>query len=78
MRLKSFLQSSIFDRLKEENPSVLNKIEAITGDITEENLGISDENRNILTDEVNIIFNSAASLNFNEELTKSVQTNLGM
>lgn len=49
---------------------------AIPGDVGEENLGISPENRNILINNVNVIIHSAATLDFHESLKPTVNINL--
>ena len=85
-RLKLLLETKIFDRVREEQAEVLSKVEAVAGDITEQRLGLSDEEerwvdgsvlakqkRNVfrlLADSVNIIFHCAATVRFDEELTK--------
>lgn len=54
----------------------LNKIEAINGDITADDLGLSIENRNRLIKEVNVVFHSAATINFTGILNKFIQQNI--
>ena len=49
-------------RLKKLDDSVFCKVEAIDGDITEENFGLSQEDEKKLHDNVNIIFHSAATV----------------
>ena len=75
-RLQALLQSSVFDTLKKLDASLLDKVEAINGDITEENLGIDDVSRQKLIDDVHIVFHSAATVRFDEELKKSVAMNI--
>ena len=43
LRLKQLLSARIFDRVKEESEDTLSRVEVVTGDITEENFGIADE-----------------------------------
>ena len=44
LRLQQLLSARIFDRVKEESEdTALSRVEAVTGDITEENFGIADE-----------------------------------
>ena len=75
-RLQSLLQSSVFDTIKKTDSSLLDKVEAVNGDITEEHLGIDDESRRLLIENVNIVFHSAATVRFDEELKKSVAMNI--
>jgi len=76
-RLESLLSSSVFDRVRARDPALLKKVEAVEGDITEDNLGIDDETERVLTGAVNVVFHCAATVRFDEELTKSVAMNVG-
>ena len=51
-------------------------MEALNGDIVEENLGLDSDSEEIIKSEVNIIFHSAATVRFDEDLTKSVAMNV--
>ena len=66
----------MFDTLKESNPDSFSKLVAIAGDIGEENLGLSDADRKLLTDNISIVFHSAATLDFETGLRAAVQINL--
>lgn len=55
---------------------IFRKLIAITGDVSEEHLGISPADRSILIDNVNVVIHSAATLDFNESLKPTVTTNL--
>ena len=48
----------------------------MSGDITSDGLGLSPSDLQLLTDNVSIIFHSAATLKFNEELRKAVEINI--
>ena len=48
----------------------------MNGDITEDNFGLDEESLTNLIENVNIIFHSAATVRFDEELTKSVSMNI--
>jgi len=76
-RLETLLSSSVFDRVRATNPALLKKVEAVEGDITEDNLGIDEQTERILTGSVNVVFHCAATVRFDEELTKSVAMNVG-
>jgi len=51
------------------------KIVPIQGDLTMEGLGISPEERKLVTDNVQIIINSAASVRFDDPLLEALQIN---
>lgn len=67
----------IFETLLQTSPAtIFNKLIPIAGDVSDENLGISPADRKILTDNVHVVFHSAATLDFNESLKPTVNTNL--
>lgn len=76
LRLKTLLESSVFDRLRKSDADLLGKVVAINGDITEDNLGLDEESWKVLAENVNIVFHSAATVRFDEDLTKSVAMNI--
>lgn len=63
-------------RIRDENESLLEKVEALNGDIVEDQFGLDEESLEIIKEEVNIIFHSAATVRFDEDLTKSVAMNM--
>lgn len=48
----------------------------MTGDVGQENLGLSNHDRQKLIDNVNVVIHSAATLDFNETLRPTVNINL--
>lgn len=66
----------IFDDAKAKNPSALKKVRPVEGDISLPKLGLSQEDRNMLIENVNILFHVAATLNFKEPLSTAVNTNV--
>ena len=79
-------------RVREIDPALLEKVEVVNGDITEDNLGIDEQaeryaanlentnfkriNLSVLTESVNVVFHCAATVRFDEDLTKSVAMNV--
>lgn len=55
--------------------SLVSKIRVVSGDLSLLNLGISEEDRHEITQNVEIVYSLAASVRFNDTLTKSVLTN---
>lgn len=55
---------------------LFSKIKAVAGDVGQPNLGISDEDRRTLVEKVNVIFHSAALLDFANTLKMTVDVNL--
>uniref|UniRef100_A0A2A4J9G5 Fatty acyl-CoA reductase n=1 Tax=Heliothis virescens TaxID=7102 RepID=A0A2A4J9G5_HELVI len=74
-RLKDLCSKQVFDLLREKNPEGFKKIKIISGDITEEGLGISEDDKRLLREECNIIFHSAACVRFDQKLKDAVNMN---
>lgn len=68
--------SQIFDKLKQEQPGFLSKVTIICGDCSKKKLGISDENLKLLQTNVNVIFHTAAIVNFEASLAQAVLSNV--
>lgn len=63
--------------LKEEKGSeVFTKLSAVQGDVGEDNLGLSNNDKQTLIDNVNIVFHCAATLDFEADLKCTVKINL--
>jgi fatty acyl-CoA reductase len=91
-RLQELMSSKLFENLKKTKPDVMTRVEAIPGDITKPGFAISEDdqrykdrdkslcfklpNSRKLTEEVSIVFHSAATVRFDEDLTKSVDLNV--
>jgi fatty acyl-CoA reductase len=75
-RLDELLSAPLFDTLRRERPHELNKVIPICGDITSEELGISDSDQALLFKTVSIVFHSAATVKFDEKLKLSVTINM--
>lgn len=72
--------SSIFDTLKEHNPQRFEqlcneKLHFITGELTEPDFGLSDADFQALAQKIDLVINSAASVNFREPLDQALLTN---
>lgn len=71
-----YLLLQLFDTVRQEQPQALTKVVPICGDVTEPELGISTADQKILTDQVSIVFHSAATVKFDEALKLSVTINM--
>ena len=74
------LSSSIFEPLRVQDPGNLyflcnEKIRCITGEATEPNFGLSEQEFSELAGSVDIVVNSAASVNFREEMDQALSIN---
>ncbi|XP_045457865.1 fatty acyl-CoA reductase wat-like [Melitaea cinxia] len=75
-RLQEQFDDAVFDTLRKEVPDFIEKIGVIEGDMVELNLGISEEDRTKLINEVNFIFHGAATVRFDESLKTAVKINV--
>ncbi|KAM0724934.1 Fatty acyl-CoA reductase 1 [Formica fusca] len=74
-RLEKMLNSPLYDKLREEQPSNFKKLIPVSGDISKENLDLSAVDRQMLTERVTIIIHSAASVKFNDSLKYAILNN---
>lgn len=66
----------LFEKLRRNFPHALSKIVPVAGDVTEQELGISEADRQTLIQCVSIVFHSAATVKFDEALKLSVTINI--
>ncbi|XP_050358543.1 putative fatty acyl-CoA reductase CG5065 [Nymphalis io] len=74
-RLKALCNNKIFEHLREKQPDVFNKLKLIAGDVLEDELGISNDDRQELQRHCNIVFHSAACIRFDQKLKDAVNMN---
>nr|XP_029709727.1 putative fatty acyl-CoA reductase CG5065 [Aedes albopictus] len=74
-RYREFIKHPAFDRLRAKAPYVLEKMVCIGGDITMPQLGLSEMDRQLLVENVNIVFHVAATVRFNEGLKEAAVLN---
>ncbi|XP_018569983.1 putative fatty acyl-CoA reductase CG5065 [Anoplophora glabripennis] len=74
-RLKELFKNPVFNRIREKDPDAFEKVKAISGDVSLPNLGIGDGDKAFLVDNINIVFHSAATVKFNEDLKNAVILN---
>ncbi|XP_068157912.1 fatty acyl-CoA reductase wat-like [Drosophila tropicalis] len=74
-RLSAWKKDTVFKRLLEEKPNALERVKAITGDCQLPDLGLSDTDRKLLLDEVQIVIHGAATVRFNEPLHVALAIN---
>jgi fatty acyl-CoA reductase len=55
--------------------TMLSKIKIIPGDCSLVGLGISDEDRKLIADNVSLIYHCAATIRFDEKLKRAVELN---
>ncbi len=78
---KEFYRSSVFDRLQMRHQGQFRqfleeKLQALPGDISRDNLGLSEELLEQLRQEVDVVINSAAVVSFDAPLDQSLALNV--
>ena len=58
----------MFDKVREAVVDFKSKVVPVMGDIAEENLGLSEEDWEMLQENIEIVFHSAATVRFDEDL----------
>ncbi len=66
----------IFSKVKEQQPNIMEKVTAVRGDVTLPELGLSPSDLQLLTENVSVVFHSAATVKFNEELKTALVMNV--
>lgn len=66
----------VFDHLKQEKPKFRHKIVGVPGDCVLPGLGIDSNTRQILRENVNIVFHVAATVRFDEKLKLALGINV--
>ncbi|XP_057366398.1 putative fatty acyl-CoA reductase CG5065 [Daphnia carinata] len=75
-RLEELISTKVFDNLRRDSPELLNKLVPIAGDMSLPSLGVSPSDIKMLSDNVSIVFHSAATVKFDEALKSAVEMNL--
>lgn len=75
-RLRELLNGPLFEKLRRDAPNELSKVIPVAGDVTEQELGISEVDQNTLIRNVSVVFHSAATVKFDEALKLSVTINM--
>ncbi|XP_075144765.1 fatty acyl-CoA reductase wat-like [Haematobia irritans] len=73
---ESILKSPLFNELRSQRPTYATYLKIIAGDCTKPDLAISNDDRQELIKNVDIIVHCAASVRFNELLSSATQKNI--
>lgn len=65
----------VFDKIRSKKPELLEKIKSVQGDVSEPNIGLSQEDQDLLSEKVNIVIHSAATVRFVEPLSDAINLN---
>ncbi|XP_069691430.1 fatty acyl-CoA reductase wat-like [Periplaneta americana] len=75
-RLEDIFNEPLFMKLKQEQPKFCHKVTAVSGDCIEPGLGLSPSDRQLLAEEVDVVFHCAATVRFDEKLRIAVGINV--
>ncbi|XP_038219934.1 fatty acyl-CoA reductase wat-like [Zerene cesonia] len=75
-RLQEQFDEVLYDKLRKIQPDFIDKIQLVEGDISHASLGISEQDRQMISDEVDFIFHGAATVRFDESLKTAVAINV--
>ncbi|XP_072948456.1 fatty acyl-CoA reductase wat-like [Epargyreus clarus] len=76
VRLHEILSDPVYDPLKKLYPNFTDKIIPIDGDVRELKMDLSEDDWKTITEEVNVIFHMAATVNFQEDVRTATITNV--
>lgn len=75
-RYADMFDGPVFERIKAARPDFQDKIVVVHGDCVMENLGLSEEDKQMLISDVSIIFHCAATVRFDEVIRTAVNINV--
>jgi len=75
-RLEDMFKAPMYDKLRSEQPSFSEKVKAIHGDLMSDGLGIKNEDKTLLEENIDIVIHSAATIRFDEPLRIAVEMNI--
>jgi fatty acyl-CoA reductase len=77
-RIQALFDSKLFEKLLKDQPDAREKVIAITGDVMDDNLGISAEDEaSLIAANISVVVHSAATVKFNDPLRSALQMNVG-
>lgn len=68
--------AKVFEQVRRDRPQVMDKVIPVAGDVTMPGLGLSKADLQLLIDNVSLVFNSAATVRFDEDLRTAVEMNV--
>ncbi|XP_011873914.1 PREDICTED: putative fatty acyl-CoA reductase CG5065 isoform X1 [Vollenhovia emeryi] len=74
-RLDDMFKLPLFQRLRNEKPNLFKKVIPLNGDICLPDLGLIDQQRELLINEVNVVFHFAATLRLESKLKDAIEMN---
>lgn len=75
-RIQEQFDDVLYEKLRKVAPDFIKKVTIVEGDVGQLNLGMNEEDRTKVINEVEIIFHGAATVRFDEPLKTAVQINV--
>lgn len=75
-RVNAMLESELFASARQRTPDFAQKVVALPGELTEERLGLSDNDYELILNRVSIVLHVAATVKFNEKVKTAVEVNV--
>uniref|UniRef100_A0A3B4BC95 Fatty acyl-CoA reductase n=1 Tax=Periophthalmus magnuspinnatus TaxID=409849 RepID=A0A3B4BC95_9GOBI len=75
-RILDMVSCKLFEKLQDEQPDFAQKIVPVNSDLTQPEMGLSQEDQSTLAETIHIIFHCAATIRFNEPLKDAMQLNV--
>lgn len=76
-RLNDLVKDPVYEKLIEERGvDIFSKLVAVSGNVEDEGLGLSPDDRQLLMEKVHVVVHSAATLDFETPLKETIRTNL--
>ncbi|KAK9874264.1 hypothetical protein WA026_002617 [Henosepilachna vigintioctopunctata] len=75
-RMKELFDDVIFQRLHAECPKYIHRVVGINGDVSFPDLGMSQSDRQLLIDKIDVVFHAAATMRFDENLKLAYNVNV--
>ncbi|GMR60419.1 hypothetical protein PMAYCL1PPCAC_30614, partial [Pristionchus mayeri] len=69
-------KSEIFNRTREDCPGAIAKVTPVEGDITIDDMGLSEENLKRVLEETSVVIHCAATVRFNDTLKSAIELNI--
>lgn len=75
-RLNKFFSNPVFNPLREVNPSYMEKVVPVYGELAKAGLGLSPEDRRNITESVNVIIHNASMVYFEARISHLLRVNV--
>ncbi|CAG9861086.1 unnamed protein product [Phyllotreta striolata] len=75
-RLKNLFDEPVLNKIRENKSKYFKKLHTLEGNLTKKELGLNEEDKEIIRNKINIVFHCGASLNMDSILGDAIKTNV--